>query len=115
MALEGTARPFTGETTMQLDRETLAAAVVATGGAWMLGSAIRSGKGGRWNTAQMHGLLFSGAGFLMSAAAARWLQHTGRIGIFISLVGTVLAMRGMYLLLRERAVRRSDEKTRTPE
>jgi hypothetical protein len=40
----------------------------------------------------------------MSAAAARWLQHTGNRGVAISIVGTLFAMRGMYILLRERAL-----------
>jgi hypothetical protein len=102
---------------MHLDRETVASAVVGTGGAWMLGSALFHGRSGRWNAAQVQGLAYAGLGFLMSAAAARWLQETGARGIAISLAGTVLAMRGMYLLVRERAARREREsgKPRTPE
>ena len=106
---------------MDLDRETVASAVVGTGGAWMLGSALFHGRSGRWNAAQVQGLAYAGLGFLMSAVAARWLQHTGPRGIALSLVGTILAMRGMYLLVRERARlsatrrERENEKPRTPE
>ena len=100
---------------MNLDRETIASAVVGTGGAWMLGSALFHGRSSRWNAAQVQGLALAGLGFLMSAAAARWLQETGTRGIAISLAGTILAMRGMYLLLRERAARRERENPRSPE
>ena len=100
---------------MNLDRETIASAVVGTGGAWMLGSALFHGRSGRWNAAQVQGLAWAGLGFLMSAAAARWLQETGARGVAISLAGTIFAMRGMYLLLRERAARRERENPRTPE
>ena len=100
---------------MNLDRETIASAIVGTGGAWMLGSALFNSRSGRWNAAQLQGLAYSGVGFLMTAAAARWLQHTGPRGIALSLMGTVLAMRGMYLLVRERTARREREKPRTPE
>jgi hypothetical protein len=88
---------------MDFDRDTVASAVVGSGGAWMLGSALLHSKSGKWNSAQLKGLVFAGVGFLMSAAAARWLQHTGNRGIAISLMGTIFAMRGMYLLMRERA------------
>lgn len=88
---------------MALDRETIASAVVATGGAWLLGSALFQGRTGKWNSVQRKALVYAGVGFLMSAAAARWLQHTGPRGIAISLMGTMFAMRGMYLLIKERA------------
>jgi hypothetical protein len=88
---------------MDFDRDTLASAVVGTGGAWLLGSALYQQRLGRLTPAQLRGLVMTGAGFLTSAAAARWLQHLGHRGIAISLVGTILAMRGMYLLVRERA------------
>ncbi len=94
---------------MDLDRETLASAIVGTGGAWLLGSALFQRRSGRWNAAQLRGMAFAGVGFLMSAAAARWLQHAGNRGIAVSLVGTMLAMRGMYTLVRERAARRASE------
>ncbi len=97
---------------MDLDRETIAAALVGTGGAWLLGAAILNGKSGAWNRNQVKGLLFAGVGFIMSAAAARWLQHWGNGGIAVSLVGTLFAMRGMLILVRERAARRSEEKPR---
>ncbi len=104
---------------MTLDRETIASAVVATGGAWLLGSAALHRNSGRWNAAQVRGMVYAGVGFLLTAAAARWLQHTGNVGIALSLMGTMLAMRGMFSLLRERAAARantpSDEKPRTPE
>lgn len=88
---------------MDLDRESVATAIVGTGGAWLLGSAMLNARTGRWNARQLRGLCYAGVGFLLSAAAARWLQHTGPRGIAASLVGTMLAMRGMYLLVRERA------------
>lgn len=100
---------------MDLDRETVASAIVGTGGAWLLGSALFHRRTGRWNAAQLRGMAYAGVGFLMSAAAARWLQHWGNRGIAISLVGTMLAMRGMYTLVRERAARRANEKPRMPE
>ena len=88
---------------MDFDRETVASAFVATGGAWLLGSAAFRRRSGRWNRAQLRGMGYAGVGFLLSAASARWLQHLGNRGIAVSLVGTTLAMRGMYTLLRERA------------
>lgn len=95
---------------MDLDRDTIASAIVGTGGAWLLGSAVFHGHSGRWNRAQVRGLLFSGVGFLLSAVAARWLQHYGNRGVAVSLVGTMLAMRGMYILVRERAARRDADR-----
>ena len=90
---------------MDFDRDTLASAVLGSAGAWLLGSAFLHSRSGKWNSAQLKGLVYAGGGFLMSAAAARWLQHTGNRGVAISLVGTLFAMRGMYLLMRERAAR----------
>ncbi len=104
---------------MDLDRDTIASAIVGTGGAWLLGTAVYHGRSGRWNAAQRRGLLFAGVGFLLSAVAARWLQHYGNPGIAVSLVGTMLAMRGMYILVKERAAlragKRSSQKPRAPE
>lgn len=106
---------------MNWDGETLAAALVGTGGAWLLGSAVFHGRSGRWTALQVQGMAYAGAGFLMSAAAARWMQHTGPRGMAFSLMGTILAMRGMYLLVRERGRERSarehppTEKPGTPE
>lgn len=91
---------------MPLDRDTVASAVVATGGAWLLGSALFRSRSGKWNAVQVKGLVYAGGGFLMSAAAARWLQDSGVRGIAVSLMGTMFAMRGMYLLVRERAALR---------
>ncbi len=88
---------------MDFDRDTIASAVVGSGGAWLLGSALLHSRSGKWNSAQLKGLVYAGGGFLMSAAAARWLQHTGNRGIAVSIMGTIFAMRGMYLLMRERA------------
>lgn len=90
---------------MDLDRESVATAIVGMGGAWLLGSAMLNARTGRWNARQQRGLVYAGIGFVLSAAAARWLQHLGPRGIAVSLVGTMLAMRGMYLLVRERAAR----------
>ncbi len=98
---------------MPLDRETVASAIVATGGAWLLGSALFRARAGTWNSVQRKALIYAGSGFLMSAAAARWLQHTGNRGIAVSLMGTMFAMRGMYLLMRERAAQQAA--TRPPE
>ncbi len=100
---------------MELDRDTLASAVVGTGGAWLLGSAMLHSRSGKWNSTQLKGLVYAGGGFLMSAAAQRWLQHTGNRGIAIALMGTLFALRGMYLLVRERAAEKAREKPRTPE
>jgi hypothetical protein len=100
---------------MDLDRDTLASAVVGTGGAWLLGSAALHARSGKWNSIQLKGLVYAGVGFLTSAAAARWLQHFGNRGIAVSLVGTVFALRGMYLLVRERAAEKARQAPRTPE
>jgi hypothetical protein len=100
---------------MELDRETIATAIVGTGGAWLIGSAVLNGRSNGWSGAQVKGLLFAGTGFLMSAAAARWLQDQGNMGIAFSLVGTLFAMRGMFMLLRERAARRAAGKPPRPE
>lgn len=89
---------------MLLDRDTIASTLVASGGAWVLGSALLHSRSGKWSSAQRRGLVYAGVGFLMSAAAARWLQHTGNRGVAISIAGTIFAMRGMYILLRERAL-----------
>ncbi len=105
---------------MDLDRDTIASAIVGTGGAWLLGTAALHGRSGRWNAVQLRGLALSGAGLLMSAVAARWLQGYGNRGIAIALMGTALAMRGMYLLVRERSAlresaREAKDKPHTPE
>jgi hypothetical protein len=105
---------------MDLDRDTIASAIVGTGGAWLLGSALVHGRSDRWNAAQVRGLVFTGVGFLLSAVAARWLQPLGNRGIAVSLVGTMLALRGMYVLVKERAAKRdaardaSRDGSRTP-
>ena len=103
---------------MDFDRDSVAAAILGSGGAWLLGSAFLHSRSGRWNAAQRKGLLFAGVGFLLSAAAARWLQAYGNRGIAVSMVGTLFALRGMYLLVRERAAAKArgpHEKPRTPE
>jgi uncharacterized membrane protein YfcA len=100
---------------MDLDRDTLASAVVGTGGAWLLGSAALHARSGKWNSTQLRGLVYAGVGFLLSAAASRWLQHTGNRGIAVSVVGTLLALRGMYLLVRERAAEKARQKPHSPE
>ncbi|WP_434478618.1 hypothetical protein [Gemmatimonas sp.] len=98
---------------MPLDRETLASTVLATGGAWLLGLALVHSRSGKWNGVQLKGMVYVGGGFLLSAAAARWLQHTGPRGGAVSLMGTMFAMRGMYLLIRERAAQQAA--TRPPQ
>lgn len=97
---------------MDLDRDTIASAIVGTGGAWLIGSAALHSRSGRWTPPQLRGMVFTGVGFLTSAVAARWLQDLGNVGIAISLVGTMLAMRGMYILVRERAARRKADRPR---
>jgi hypothetical protein len=100
---------------MLLDRDTLATAVVGTGGAWLLATALLHGHTGRYSAAERRGLLYAGAGFLLSAVAARWLRHLGVAGVVVSLTGTLVALRGMYLLVRARAARREQGKPRSPE
>ena len=87
---------------MDWNREAVAAAVVGAGGAWMLGSALFSAKAQPMNIGQRRALALSGAGFLITAFAARWMQNFGRVGIACSLAGTVIAMIGMYQLQKER-------------
>lgn len=100
---------------MDFDRDTIASTIVGTGGAWLLGSAMLHSRSGRFSSAQLKGLIYAGGGFLMSAAASRWLQHTGNRGIAVGLMGTLFAMRGMYILVRERAAEKAREKPRSPE
>ncbi|MFO0093721.1 MAG: hypothetical protein ACK54K_05375, partial [Gemmatimonadaceae bacterium] len=92
---------------MDLDRDTVASALVGTGGVWLLGTAALQAQSGKWNRTQQKGLIYSGAGFLLSAAASHFLRDMGPRGVGISLVGTLFAMRGMYLLVRERAAART--------
>ena len=92
---------------MELDRDTVATAIVGTGGAWMLGAAVLNSRNGHWNANQLKGLVMAGCGFLMTAAAAHYLQSEGVRGIAVSLLGTALAMRGMLLLVRERLASKS--------
>lgn len=91
---------------MVWNAETIATTMVGAGGAWMVGASLTH-RGGNFNAVQRRGLLLSGAGFLMSAVAARWLQGYGRVGMTFSMVGTMIAMMGMYVLVRERAERRA--------
>lgn len=97
---------------MELDRDTVATAIVGTGGAWMLGAAVLNSRSGHWNANQLKGLVMAGCGFLMTAAAAHYLQSEGVRGIAVSLLGTALAMRGMLLLVRERLASRDAERKR---
>ena len=92
--------------------EAIATALVGAGGAWMVGAALTH-RVGNFNAAQRRGLLLSGSGFLMSAGSARWLQTHGRVGIAISLLGTMAAMVGMYLLVRERSERRAADESKS--
>ena len=91
---------------MEWNRESIAAAIVGTGGAWMLGSALLRERANRLNSVQRRGLVLAGAGFLIIAFAARWLQGYGRMGIACSLAGTTIAMSGVFQLLKERAALR---------
>jgi hypothetical protein len=93
------------------NREAIAVAIVGTGGAWMVGAALFNNGAKRLNSVQRRGLMMSGVGFIICAASARWMQNAGGIGIACSLGGTVLAMNGMYQLMRERAERRSARET----
>ena len=92
---------------MLLNREAIAVAIVGTGGAWMVGSALFNIGTRRLNTVQRRGLLLSGVGFIACAASARWLQNFGLSGIACSMAGTLMAMSGMYRLVRERSERSS--------
>lgn len=92
---------------MEFDRDTVATAIVGTGGAWMLGAAVLHSRSGHWNANQLRGLVMAGIGFIMTAGAARYLQSEGARGIAVSLLGTALAMRGMYMLVRERIAAKS--------
>jgi len=98
---------------MELDRDTVATAIVGTGGAWMLGAAALHSRSGQWNANQLKGLVMAGCGFLMTAAAAHYLQSEGVRGIAVSLLGTALAMRGMYVLVRERLASKSARSKRS--
>jgi hypothetical protein len=91
---------------MEWNRDSVAAAIVGMGGAWMIGSALLGSRSSRMSYVQRRGLVLSGAGFLLTAFAARWLQGYGRIGIACSLGGTAVAMSGLYQLLKERAAQR---------
>lgn len=93
---------------MEWNREAVATFVVGAGGAWMVGAALTH-RGGNFNSAQRRGLFLSGAGFLTCAASARWMQSYGRLGIACSLLGTLTAMMGMYVLMKERNQRRAED------
>ena len=95
---------------MDWNRDAVATFVVGAGGAWMVGAALTH-RGGNFNPAQRRGLFLSGVGFLICAVSARYLQSYGRIGIACSLAGTVAAMMGMYLLMKERSERRASEES----
>lgn len=97
---------------MELDRDTVATAIVGTGGVCLLGAAMLHSRSGHWNANQLKGLVLTGFGFLMTAAAAHYLQDEGLRGIAVSLFGTGLAMRGMLLLVRERLASRDAERKR---
>ena len=91
---------------MDWNGEAITAAIVGAGGAWMVGASLTH-RGGNFNARERRGLLLSGTGFLICAASARWMQGQGRVGIACSLAGTMLAMTGMYLLVKERSERRA--------
>lgn len=100
---------------MNWNRETIAVAIVGTGGAWMLGLALFNNGVKALSSVQRRGLLLSGVGFIVCAASARWLQNAGTVGLACSLSGTVIAMTVMYQLMREPAERRATRKTDTTE
>lgn len=91
---------------MEWNGEAITTAVVGAGGAWMVGAGLTH-RGGNFNSIQRRGLLLSGIGFLTSAASARWLQGYGKMGMACSLLGTMVAMMGMYVLVKERSERRA--------
>lgn len=91
---------------MEWNGEAITTAVVGAGGAWMVGAGLTH-RGGNFNSIQRRGLLLSGIGFLTSAASARWLQGYGKMGMACSLLGTMVAMMGMYVLVKERPERRA--------
>jgi hypothetical protein len=95
---------------MEWNGESVTTFVVGAGGAWMVGASLTH-RGGNYNATQRRGLLLSGCGFLITAAAARWMQSYGRYGIALSLMGTAIAMAGMYVLVKERAERRAAEES----
>lgn len=95
---------------MDWNGEAIAMFVVGVGGAWMVGAAWTQ-RGGNFNPVQRRGLCLSGVGFLMCAASARWMQSYGRVGIMCSLLGTMTAMMGMYVLMKERNERRAAEES----
>jgi len=95
---------------MDWNGEAAATFVVGAGGAWMVGAALTH-RGGNFNPAQRRGLFLSGVGFLMCAASARWMQSYGRVGIACSLFGTMTAMMGMYVLMKDRNERRAAEES----
>ena len=90
--------------------EAVATFAVGAGGALMVGAALTH-RGGTFNAVQRRGLVLSGLGFLMCAASARWMQSYGRLGIACSLLGTMTAMMGMYVLMKERNERRAAEES----
>ena len=95
---------------MDWNRDAVATVVVGAGGAWMVGAALTH-RGGNFNPAQRRGLFLSGVGFLICAASARWMQAYGRIGIACSMAGTMAAITGMYLLMKDRSERRAAEES----
>jgi hypothetical protein len=92
---------------MDWDRETMATAFLGTGGAWMLGSALLGSRVSRVSDVQRRGLVYAGAGFLLTAVAARWLQPYGSRGVAVSIAGALIAFRGITILLRARDAERA--------
>ena len=95
---------------MDWNGEAVATFVVGVGGGWMVGAALTH-RGGNFNPVQRRGLFLSGTGFLLCAASARWMQSYGRVGIVCSLLGTMMAVTGMYVLMKERTERRAAEES----
>ncbi|MGV3708207.1 MAG: hypothetical protein ACO1Q7_05150 [Gemmatimonas sp.] len=95
---------------MEFNREAVATFVAGAGGAWMVGASLTH-RGGNFTPVQRRGLFLSGTGFLFCAASARWMQSYGRVGIACSLLGTMIAMSGMYILMKDRQERRDAEES----
>jgi hypothetical protein len=95
-----------------MDRETVLSGLVSGGGGSLLAFALYARSVGRANGAQVRGLASAGSGFLVSAGAARWLQGYAQAGAAVSLVGTGLTMAGIYILVRERADRKQQDRSR---
>ena len=85
-----------------IDREVLLHTLVSGGGAMLLAYAMYVRASGRATPQQVRGLVAAGVGFLASAAASMYLREHATLGPAVSLAGTLVAMYGMLLLVRDR-------------